>query len=88
MIGKAPVTDRIIPINNLDRLFKLNIQDRDQVKIKDPNKNILIYTDGSKHDKDRTGFGIHFHDNKFEQIKEPMNGYNDIYQCESVAITK
>ena len=51
-------------------------------------ENILVYTDGSKDETEKTGYGVHFQNIDIEDIKQPMNSWNTVFQAETVALLK
>ena len=46
-----------------------------EVKIKDCQENILIFTDGSKDQNGHTGYGITFSEEEVNEISEPLPPY-------------
>ncbi len=85
-INRTLVTDKIAPISNINKHFKTQISDRNNIRINNPEENILIYTDGSK-SENKTGYGVYFANIEIGNIACPMNSYNTVYQTEATAIT-
>ena len=79
-------TDRIPPINNLDKSYKINISDRENVSINSEITNLLVFTDGSRDKKGNTGYGITFSEDAMEEVSKALYRYNDIYQAEAIAL--
>ena len=53
-------TDRIIPTSLLNKKYNITIENRNEIKIKNHQEYILIFTDGSKQQDGKTGYGITF----------------------------
>ena len=81
--------DRMRPSNIHTKNYITNISDRKEIKIESEMDNILVFTDGSKDETGKTGYGIYFaKDNKGISISQPMNHYNTVFQTEVTAISK
>ena len=62
-------------------IFKLTIENRDDVTIKYCLENILIFTDGSKDQNGHT-----FSGEELNEIAEPLPTYSSIFLAEEIAI--
>ena len=88
-ISKNTNYDKIKPIDNITTKFSTKIPERKEIKINKEEQNINIFTDGSKDEKGKAGYGIYIIDNKIKTtISEPMNDYNTVFQAEVTAIYK
>ena len=81
--------DRTRPSNIHTKNFNTNIPARKDIKVENEMNNILVFTDGSKDETGKTGFGIYFvKDHKGISTSQPMNYYNTVFQAEVTAISK
>ena len=85
-------SDRTRPTNNLTKHYTTNITERTNIEVANEYDNLLVYTDGSKDETGKTGFGIHFdkttNGDSMTDISEPMNNHNSVFQAEVTAISK
>ena len=79
-------TDRIIPTSLLNKKYNITIENRNEIKIKNHQEYILIFTDGSKQQDGKTGYGITFSEEEVNEISEPLPIYSSIFQAEAIAI--
>ena len=80
-------SDRIRPTSILDHKFETKIETRENIIIPPSEENILVYTDGSKDNKENTGYGYYIeNNNKNHYASESLNNYNTVYQAETIAI--
>ena len=87
-IDPNPISDKISPFSILNKTYKINIENRDSIQVKECESNLLIFTDGSKNEKGNTGIGITFSEEEINEVAEPLPTHTSIYQAEAIAIWK
>ena len=78
------------PYSNLNIKYGINIENKNEIRIKDCYENILIFTDGSKNQNGHTGYGkpFTFSEEKINEVAEQLPSHNSIFQSEAIAISK
>ena len=85
--GKAP--DRTRPQLNLDQQYVIHIPLRIDFKVSENKESIIGFTDGSKDEKNNTGYGLHIIDmetNEGYSEHGKLNNTNSVFQAETIAI--
>ena len=79
--------DKIRATNVLCHCFETKIEERNNIIIPSESTNTLVYTDGSKNDESKTGYGyyIKLNGNIITESK-PLHSYNTVFQAEVKAI--
>ncbi len=79
--------DKIKATNILTHKFKTIIEERENINIPSENSNIIIYTDGSKDEKNNTGYGYYIkHTGRCLREAKPLKQFNTVFQAEVIAI--
>ena len=84
-------TDKCRPVLNIDKTYKIKISSRKDFKVSTNSNKIKIYTDGSKNEKNHTGYGLYINDSlndNYYEEKGPLHNHNSVYQAEAHAITQ
>ena len=83
---KVPM-DKIRASNVLCHSFETKIEERSNIEIPCELSNILVYTDGSKNDAAKTGYGYYIKANgNTISVAKPLHSYNTVFQAEVKAI--
>ena len=79
--------DKIRATNVLRHCFETKIEERHNIIIPCESFNILVYTDGSKNDASKTGYGYYIkaNGNTISESK-PLQNFNTVFQAEVRAI--
>ena len=81
--------DKIRPIDNITTNFNTKILERNKIQINKEKQNINVFTDGSKDETEKSGYGIYIVDNDIKTtLSEPMHNFNTVFQAEVTAIYK
>ena len=83
-------TDKCRPVLNIDKNYKIKIASRKDFKVSTNTNKIKVYTDGSKNEKEHTGYGLCVDDpctKKTLEEKGPLHTYKVITQSTKQKLT-
>ena len=68
-------------------IYNTKILERNKIQINKEKQNINVFTDGSKDETEKSGYGIYIIENDIKTtLSEPMHNFNTVFQAEVTAI--
>ncbi len=81
-------TDKTQITTIANKEYTTTIKERTEITIEDETTNFLIFTDGSKDEQNKTGYGVLFCAEGIDNISKALPNYCSIFQAEATAISE